>query len=1143
MATDRNMSAAGIADALRKLRGTWRMLRVSAFVLWVVGSSALALCVALAVGSALPRSVGPLLLLAWLCATAYGAARVWSRTLGTRPGLDGVAARVEDTRPQARRALLGALQLSRRREQLTREGYDPGLVDMAIARGSDAMPLIDARGALGRERAFVLKGGGVALAGLAGLAVTWALGLASTEALRSWITLPRGAAPVVVTAVRPGDTSVVAGEALDVTATLDRAPDDDIALETRDPGGEWQKITMSAVSGVYEGSIRGVVGPMEYRVSADLAASPTYRVAVLTPPAQDNLTLTLTFPEYTRLATKVLDSGHGDVTAVVGTRVTMTGSGGVALDSATLQFDSAPEVHLAVDGSAFSGSFLVGRSDRYAVRLVSADGLENERMTRYVVHAIADDAPSVAVLDPGEDSTLDKSMLLPITAEASDDFGVAHVTLHYDHDAKDAIGKVSLKSYSPARPLARASHEWDLGGIGLFAGDTVSYYLAAEDNDTINGPNRGVSPTYTVRLPTLTEMFRQVAESQGAQTDMLGSLADAQDEVNDLVDSVMDRVRKSQELTLRDEKDIERAVRMEEEIEAKREALAAEMAESLEEANRNSLLSVETLEQVAEMHRLLDEVASEELKAAMQKLQETLEQESMAAQERDLMAADFNQEQFRERIEQMVQLLEKMKREQELEKAFRMAENLAEQQEDVVEQTEAMNRELQGAQPEPGSEEARDSELLSEREARIAEQADELRQQLDAAEKALREDDDLAQVADEAQRLAEEMDERGIQQQLTDAGREFAQSNPQGAQPPASQALRELQYMRQQLDNAMEFMRGQGGEALQAALTDAMREMLHLSRSHEGLADAAARRLPAGQRSSGTTLKPQAVTPKDHGDLALGEQIVADGVNAVASTLQALSQEDTQIPLEIMFHLRDAADAVGRSSMAFAEGEIVRAGPIQRDALAKINRVALEMLDALNALNAQMNGSGMQSMMEQMQQLAEGQGDLNQMTQQLEQMMREQGQSPGMQESLRRMAFEQSLIREAFERIEEQTRAMEQGLGDLGGLEGEMEAVEGELGAAEVNRDVLERMRRIETRMLESAKALQKRQTGKSRKAKIAERIFGLQEGVERDEWSQVRDQFGEKLLRSADAEAPEAYRAQVRAYFRALADTGGGLD
>jgi regulator of protease activity HflC (stomatin/prohibitin superfamily) len=127
-------------------------------------------------------------------------------------------------------------------------------------------------------------------------------------------------------------------------------------------------------------------------------------------------------------------------------------------------------------------------------------------------------------------------------------------------------------------------YEWNLARLGLFAGDTVSYHVSADDNDTITGPKTAVSPTYTLRLPTLTEMFQQVSESQDAQTDMLGSLADAQDEVNDLVDSIMDRVRKNHELTLADEKELERALEMEEAIEQQRAEIAQEMAKALEEA-------------------------------------------------------------------------------------------------------------------------------------------------------------------------------------------------------------------------------------------------------------------------------------------------------------------------------------------------------------------------------------------------------------------------------------------------------------------------------------------------------------------------------------------------------------------------------
>jgi hypothetical protein len=1124
-----------IAGDLRRLRGRWRALCVAGFALWVAGASFLALCAGLLLGHVIPRALGPLLLLGWIGAVAYVVRRVWPRTIGSRPDLHDVAGRVEDLRPDARRVLLGALQLGQRREELTHRGYDPGLLDLAVSRGEQATVGDALDVAVRPERTFAIRGAGVALAGLVALYASWALGLASSDSLRAWVTIPTAAPAALVTAVEPGDTSVVVGDGLEVTATLDRQAEDAVALEARDVGGEWSRLAMHAQDGTYVAAIRSVVGPMEYRIAVGDAASVTYHVQVLRPPAADDLRISLTFPEYTRLPAKELTPGQADITAVVGTRASLTGLGGPPLQSATLDFVEGEDVALDVEGAAFAGSFLVTQTDRYALRLVSEAGLANDGAPRHVIHAVRDEAPTVTILAPGQDTALDKSMTLTVMAEASDDFGVTEMRLHYDYAAKDVNGDARIATYAEARPTARGTYEWDVGALGLFAGDSVSYHVSVTDNDTVSGPNRAVSPTFTVRLPSLVEMFQQVADSQETQAETLGSLADAQDDVNDLVDSVMDRVRKTHELTARDRKDLEQAVEMEERIEEQRAELAAEMAKALEEAARNELLSMDTLEQIAEMHRLLDEVASEELKAAMQKLQDALEQESMAGQEQDMMAADFNQEQFSERIEQMIQLLEKMQRSQQLEKALRIAEELVEQQKQVVEDTEQLNRELGDEQPASGSDAARDSERLSDQEDRIAERTGELREQLDTAEAALREDDSLQQVADEADRLGGEMDTRGIQEQLQQAGGEFARSNPQGAQEPASEALRELQYMEQQLNNAMEFMQGAGGEELQAALTDAMREIMHLSRTHESLAEDGARRnAPAQGRPS--------LQLSDLGDLALGEQIVADGVDAVAAKLQALSQEDVQIPLELMFHLRDAADAVQRSSVAFAENEPGRATPIQRDALAKLNRVALEMLDALNALNAQQGGQGMQNMMEQMQQLAEGQGDLNRQTQGLEQMMREQGSAPGMEDSLRRMAFEQSLIRDAFQRIEEKMRAMEQGLGELGGVEGDMEAVERRLEASDVDQDVLERMRRIETRMLESAKALQKRQTGKSRKAKIADRIFAAQEGVERPDWS-AADEFTDKLLRSADADAPEAYRAQVRAYFRALADTGGGSE
>jgi hypothetical protein len=342
--------------------------------------------------------------------------------------------------------------------------------------------------------------------------------------------------------------------------------------------------------------------------------------------------------------------------------------------------------------------------------------------------------------------------------------------------------------------------------------------------------------------------------------------------------------------------------------------------------------------------------------------------------------------------------------------------------------------------------------------------------------------------------------------------------------------------MRQGLDNAREFMQGQGGEQVMAALREAVRDTLHLSQEHENIIQRTER-----LNTSRSNFSSQPTNPAQR-ELAVREQALSEGVNALTQTLQDLSDQEIQIPLELMWGLRDAADGLRRGSRALEENEVSRSLPIQRQALADLNKTALQMLATMDAMNSQMNASGMQNAMEQLEQLAQQQGGLNRLAEQIQEQLRRQGTSPSAQQSLERMAFEQSLIREATERLNEKLQRMKEMLGDLSDVGSEMKQVETRLGANELNRQVLEQMRRIETRMLESSKSLQQRETGKSRKSLAAKRLFGEQAGTENAEWNKIRDLFQGELSNLSEADAPEAYRPLIRAYYRALAEQKGML-
>jgi hypothetical protein len=1124
-----------VRRCLDRIRLLWWFLVVGRGVLrWCAGVVVL-LVVGLALSRVVPLAVSGLLLLAWAAATALLAYREWARLLWRPPSREHAAAQVERSYPGTRLRLLGAVQLDEDRAEGLRLGYDVHLLDAAVADGVRSMDGVRAAVALrpqwlaARNALLVLLGVGAIAGGLA------AAGILSADALRAWVRSPREALLLEIVQVQPGDASVGPGEDVPVRAQLRGSVRAPVLLEFREAGGKWRDIRMERGGIRYEATLQNVVSPMEYRVRVGGKSSAVYSITVGTPPVMASLSVALHFPAYSGLGVKTLEENQGDITALVGTRAEVRGRSAATLSGARLDFDELPDVPLSASRADFSGEFVVEKSDRYTLSLTGADGATHGNPPRYLVTAVEDELPQVTVRRPGADITLDRGMLVPLEVEAMDDFGVSSVVLRFEGKGEKQTGAISLRSVREAAPFVRVEHAWDLNPLDLFSNDVVTYYIEVFDNDTVSGPKRAVSPTYSIRFPSMVELFDELTRSQNAQAEMMSSLVESQKGAEDIVDALIDRLRKEQELTLREQKDIERAVQMQQQIEAKRQELVQEVERSLREAEKNSLVNLETLQKVEEMRRLLDEVASEELKEALRKLQEALSETRLSEQQRRLMEANFQQEEFRQRIEQMIAMLQKMQAQQEVEKALKMAEALVQEQKRVVEQTEEMNRALGERRPEARSPEAEQTSRLAEQERRIGEGTRELREQMERTSERLRADANLRRVGEEVERIHREAESANVERDLDRAREEFRRRSPQGAQPPATSALEQLQAMRQGLDNANDFMQGEGGEQTMAALREAVRDTLHLSRAHEEVLSRTSG-LNAGSGRASREPNPQAA------ELGVQEQAIAEGVNAVAQTLAALGEREIRVPLELVWRLRSAAEGLQRGTRALTEDGPSRALPIQRQALAELNTAAFQMLQAMDALNAQMGSGGLANMMEQLQQLAEGQGDLNRMAEQLQEQIRQQGTSASGQQTLERMAFEQNLIRQATERLAEKLDRLKEVLGDLGGLADEMEQVEQRLDAADLNRDVLERMRRIETRMLESARSLQKRQTGNERKSATARRLFDEQTGTENPDWQKLRQTLGQEWSNLAEADAPEAYRALIRAYFRALTEQKGAL-
>src|SRR5262249_23693392 len=143
--------------------------------------------------------------------------------------------------------------------------------------------------------------------------------------------------------------------------------------------------------------------------------SPEYTVTVQTRPAVADMELTYNYPAYTGLQPHTDHSREGVIEALVGTKVHIVLHATEAVKSAemTVSHDGhGKETRLAlrpVDNAAapegtrevsYATDFTILKSSEYRVKLIKADGQENQDNQPRPIHARPDNPPSIGIILP-----------------------------------------------------------------------------------------------------------------------------------------------------------------------------------------------------------------------------------------------------------------------------------------------------------------------------------------------------------------------------------------------------------------------------------------------------------------------------------------------------------------------------------------------------------------------------------------------------------------------------------------------------------------------------------------------------------------------------------------------------------------------
>ncbi len=936
--------------------------------------------------------------------------------------------------------------------------------------------------------------------------------------------------------VKPGSVDLVRGDDLRITvqATGRRLPDV-VMLEVNVLGEDRVETNelKAEASGHFSFAVTDVRDSFRYRVTAEPVASDWFAANVESRPIVRKLDLALHPPAYTGLPVEHLAPHVGDVLALPGTHVAVEAqTGGDGIVHATLLFDSGQRKTLDLyDGSA-SGEFTVIQEDAYRILLTNDIGNDNVDQIRHSVKLLSDSHPSVTLLEPEPAAELDASLETLLRIRVRDDFGFSRLALYYRlaesrfSNIEEDFRTIEIDIQSGRRFHMDIDYLWLLGPttrLDIVPGDVIEYFVRVWDNDAWAGFKSADSEVYRLSLPSLAERYAELASAQDAAEDEMGDLLRETESVREEFDALRDELRQKQSADWDDNRQLARLQDKQNQLEERIEDLAGSLESTLDTMEDHDLVSDETLQAFEELQRVIEEINAPELMEALQELYQAMQELSPRLMQESIEKFEFNEEMFRERLERSLDLFKRLHVQQQLDEAARRAHELAAEQERLVEETQTADDD--------------DAERLAEEQMRSGDSMENLEELLEETEQRMNELRNAP--SEEMGRLNEKTRQQEIPEQMRENAAQLMQQRMAEARQGQLQMQQQLDQLQGGLEDVQSQMEGQRQQANMALLSRVLADILRLSYDQESI------RLDVENAAQDSPL---------FREFARRQVALSDGLGTVSDSLRSLSRELAHMTREVQLQAGESLRAMTEATAALAQREAQRAASVQERSMMHLNELALLLSDLMDQLmnssnNSAGGGMSMERMLEQLQQMAGEQQQLNERIQQMLQEMHGNRLSPDMQQRLQQMGAQQQALRDRLREMNRRQDLAGRLAGDLGRIAEQMEETIEELQRNAVNPRTVMRQQQILTRLLDASRSLQERGRERRREGQTGTDIS--REGPRGLPETERADEFRRALLQALESGYSPDWRELIRRYFELLQqsqehvradDTGGAL-
>lgn len=1042
--------------------------------------------------------------------------RRWSARL--RKSDDAIALQVGAHFPNVKDRLLDAMQVVRELQGTPDPPFSPALVDAGFRDVADTFssldlePVVDARPF---RRSLRIA----AVAALAFAAFALALPDTLPAAVGRLFQFRTDFAPPAPFSfdVRPGDIDAVKGESIELSASTSARVRQDITFHLKEEGQE----EFDVVAGVPDSSgraahvLKSLRRSMVYYAEAAGYRSKQYRITVVDRPFVRNMRVKLTYPAYTRIPAKYLDDNVGDVSAPAGTRVSLQLQFNKDVARAQVLLNDSQVVAGRVQGNKGSVDFTPRRDGSYRVQVYDASGIANASPVEYAIQLQPDLSPIVEVLEPGMNGTIDESMRLPMLMRIADDYGFSRMVLRYRLSAsryeqpQEQYASVAIPLPASRDLDQQVPYIWNLSALNLVPEDVVSYYVEVYDNDAVRGPKVGRSQVYTVRLPSLDEVFARADKTQDQAIEDLQETMKAAEEVQREMEKLQQELKQqnAEKLSWQQQKKMEELTKRQQDMMKEVQRVNEELTDLKQDLQKQNVISEETVKKYEELQELMREVDTPELREMQQRMNEMMKQMSPEQMKEALEKFTFNEEQFRKNIERTIDLLKRIQIEQKVDELTKRSEELAAKQEDLANRTE---------QADPKDQQQLDQ--LAKEQRDLQQQTEAMQREMADLQKKM-EEFPQEMPLDEMNEAMSEMNLSQMQQEMNNSASMCQGGNCQGASKQQKKNAEQLRKLQKKMEQVKKKMSSDMQKMVQRAFQKALKETLDLSKRQEDLKNRVDK-LPENSPQYREAMREQA---------RLMEQLSQTG-----NELMELAKKTFAVNQQMAEHLGKAMKKMQESLQSMQNRDKRSGGDQQGGAMAELNEAAKQLSQGLQQ-SSQSGSSQGGSMMQQLRQMAQQQASINQGMPSPQQ----GGMSQQQAQQMQRMMVQQQAMQKSLEELNKEAKKSEEGrrlLGDLDRVAQDMQEVVRDMQQSNVNPNTIQKQERILSRLLDASRSMRERDWEKQRRSRSGEDITRRSPGRLDPSLMEAKPGLQRDLQRAVNEGYSRDYEQLIRKYFEAIA-------